>query len=295
MKPPPAGGAQDRAALFIGCIPAVSTRTARAYNEIDGPPNRAAATAKHPVETERAMDILPAIDLLGGRCVRLIQGRFDHMISYQRDPVEVARGFLEQGAAWLHVVDLEGARSGTFTSLDALRAIVACGAKIEFGGGIRDEAAIRVALDAGAQRVIVGTRALEDWQWFKTIVHNPEFAQRLSLGVDAKLGKLVTHGWTHETKRTAIELAEEVANWPLATICYTDVGRDGMLLGPNVEAIRAFNAVSDIPVVAAGGVTDLDDVLRLARLDLAGVVIGRAFYENTLDLKAALEIAKTGK
>lgn len=240
------------------------------------------------------MDILPAIDLLGGQCVRLIQGRFDHIISYKCDPVEVARRFLDQGAEWLHVVDLEGARSGTPTGLQALRDIVAAGAKVEFGGGIRDENAVRAALAAGARRVIVGTRALEDWHWFKTTVHMPEFAGRLSLGVDAKLGKLVTHAWTRETKRTAIELAEEVSYWPLATVCYTDVGRDGMLLGPNIEAIRAFGAVSEIPVIAAGGVTDSDDVRRLACMGLAGVVIGRAFYEGTLDLKTALNIAKTG-
>ena len=238
------------------------------------------------------MDILPAIDLLGGRCVRLIQGRFDHLISYERDPVEVARGFLEQGACWLHVVDLEGARSGTPANLDALRAIVALGAQVEFGGGLRDETAVRAALDAGVRRVIVGTRALEDWPWFKELVHRSEFDRRISLGVDAKLGKLLTHGWTRETRRTAIELAEEVANWPLATICYTDVGRDGMLLGPNFDAIRAFSAISNVPVVAAGGVTDLEDVRRLTQLRLSGVVIGRAIYEGTLALASALDLVR---
>lgn len=237
------------------------------------------------------MEILPAIDLLGGKCVRLVQGRYDRVIEYERDPVEVANDFRESGATWLHVVDLEGARTGSLVNTEALNRIAATGARIEFGGGVRDRAAIQTALDAGAQRVIIGTRALEDWQWFKDVVHLEKFLNRISLGVDARLGKLATHGWTQDTERTAIELAEEVANWPLATICYTDIGRDGMLLGPNIDAIRAFSAVSAVPVVAAGGVTDLEDVRRLAQLNLEGVVIGRAFYEKTLDLRNALEVA----
>jgi phosphoribosylformimino-5-aminoimidazole carboxamide ribotide isomerase len=238
------------------------------------------------------MEILPAIDLLGGKCVRLVQGRYDRVLEYERDPVECANCFCGAGATWLHVVDLEGARSGRVINLDALKRLAATGAKIEFGGGVRDEAAIQTALDAGAARVIIGTRALEDWQWFRSVVHDNRFVNKLTLGLDARLGKLATHGWTKETERTAIELAEEVATWPLATICYTDIGRDGMLLGPNVEAIRALGSVSAVPVVAAGGVTDLEDVRRLARLNLEGVVIGRAIYEKALDVKDALAVAR---
>ena len=236
-----------------------------------------------------AMEILPAIDLLRGKCVRLVQGRYDRVIEYERDPVEMADDFRQAGASWLHVVDLQGARSGEIVNLDALRRIAATGARVEFGGGVRDEAAIRAALEAGAQRVIIGTRALEDWEWFKSAVHQPQFADRLSLGLDARLGKVAIHGWTKDTKQSAIELAERVSDWPLATICYTDIGRDGMLLGPNIEAIRALSGTSRVPVVAAGGVTDLDDVRHLAELKLAGIVIGRAFYENTIDLKQALD------
>jgi phosphoribosylformimino-5-aminoimidazole carboxamide ribotide isomerase len=238
------------------------------------------------------MEILPAIDLLGGKCVRLVQGHYDRVLEYERDPVECANCFRSAGAGWLHVIDLEGVRSGRIVNLDALQRIVATGARVEFGGGVRDEAAIQTALDAGAARVIIGTRALEDWQWFRSVVHDARFANRLSLGLDARLGKLATHGWTKDTERTAIELAEEVATWPLATICYTDIGRDGMLLGPNVEAIRALSSVSAVPVVASGGVTDLDDVRRLARLNLEGVVIGRALYERALDLKDVLAAAR---
>jgi len=238
------------------------------------------------------MEILPAIDLLGGRCVRLVQGRYDRVLEYEHDAVECATCFRAAGARWVHVVDLEGARSGRIVNLDALRRIAATGISVEFGGGVREEAAIQAALDAGAARVIIGTRALEDWEWFRAVVHDQRFSGKLSLGLDARLGKVAIHGWTRDTGRSALELAEEVAAWPLATICYTDIGRDGMLLGPNVEAIRALAAVSAVPVVAAGGVTDLDDVRRLAELKLAGVVIGRAIYERAIDLRDALAVAR---
>ncbi len=238
------------------------------------------------------MHILPAIDLLHGKCVRLVQGRYDRVIEYEDDPVAVARRFLDQGATWLHVVDIQGARIGDIANLDALEKLARTGAQIEFGGGVRDEQAIQTALDAGATRVIIGTRALEDWDWFREVVHQPRFIQKISLGLDARLGKLATHGWTRETEKTAPELAQEVSDWPLATICYTDIGRDGMLLGPNIDAIRDLAAVSAVPVVASGGVTDLDDVRRLAQINLEGVVIGRAIYEETISLPEAIRIAQ---
>ncbi|HPC21346.1 MAG: 1-(5-phosphoribosyl)-5-[(5-phosphoribosylamino)methylideneamino]imidazole-4-carboxamide isomerase [Phycisphaerae bacterium] len=238
------------------------------------------------------MEILPAIDLLEGKCVRLVQGRYDRVIEYESDPLAIAGRFREAGAAWLHVIDLDGARSGHVANLDTLRRIILeTGARVEFGGGVRDEATIRAALQAGAARVIIGTRALEDWEWFRTIVHTPEFSGRIALGLDARLGKLAVRGWTRDTAQTAIEVARQAADWPLATIVYTDIGRDGLLLGPNLEAIRLLAAESRIPVVASGGVTDLDDVRRLTALNLAGIVIGRAIYEQTLDLKEALQAA----
>ena len=212
------------------------------------------------------MYIFPAIDLLNGKCVRLVQGRYDRVLEYERDPVEVAEWFRDAGAEWLHVIDLQGARCGALMNLEALERIAATGAKVEFGGGVRDEHAIQSALDAGAQRVLIGTRALEDWDWFKSVVHQERFAEKLSLGLDARQGKLATHGWTKDTDQSAIEIAERAAGWPLAAICYTDIGRDGMLLGPNIDAIRVLAGSSAVPVVAAGGVTDLEDVRRLAAL-----------------------------
>ena len=238
------------------------------------------------------MEILPAIDLLEGKCVRLVQGRYDRVIEYESDPLAIAGRFREAGATWLHVIDLDGARSGHVANLDTLRRIIVeTGARVEFGGGVRDEATIRAALQAGATRVIIGTRALEDWDWFRAVAHTPEFSGRIALGLDARLGKLAVRGWTRDTAQTAIEVARQAADWPLATIVYTDIGRDGLLLGPNLEAIRLLAAESRIPVVASGGVTDLDDVRRLTALNLAGIVIGRAIYEQTLDLKEALQAA----
>jgi len=238
------------------------------------------------------MDIIPAIDLLEGKCVRLIQGRYDRVIPYEKDPVEVAREFCRDGAAWLHIIDLEGARDGRIANLEGLQRIVAAThARVQFGGGVRDESAIRAALDAGAERVIVGTRALEDWDWFRVVAHDSKCAGRLALGLDARQGKLAIHGWTRETERTALDVAEAVAEWPLAAIVYTDIGRDGMLLGPNVEAIRSVASFSKVPVIASGGVTDLGDVRELSRLSLSGVVIGRAIYEGALQVRDALSIA----
>ena len=239
------------------------------------------------------MDILPAIDLLGGKCVRLIQGRYDRVVDYERDPVEMAAEFAEHGATWLHVVDLDGARDGTVANLDALRRIIQkTGAKVEFGGGVRDEASIAAAMDCGAERVIIGTRALEDWDWFRTIVHHHDYHGRIALGLDARLGKLAVHGWTRDTEKTAVDVAEMVSDWPLSAIIYTDIGRDGLLLGPNIQAIRDLASISSVSVVASGGITDIDDVTRLTEIDLMGIVIGRALYEGAIKLEDAIAVAK---
>lgn len=239
------------------------------------------------------MDILPAIDLLGGRCVRLVQGRYDRVIAYEDDPVAVGKRFREAGAQWAHVIDLDGARQGRVANLDALEAIVSqTGLQVQFGGGVRDESLINAALDAGAARVIVGTRALEDWDWLKAVTHEPKWRERIALGLDARLGRLAVRAWTTETEQTAIAVAEQVSSWPLAAIVYTDIARDGLMLGPNLEAIRVMAAGSHVPVIYSGGVTDLDDLRRLAELHLKGVVIGRALYEGMMELREALQLAR---
>lgn len=239
------------------------------------------------------MQIVPALDLMGGRCVRLLQDRYDRVIAYEHDPLDVAARFRAAGAEWLHVIDLEGSRDGQIRNFDVLRSIVRqTSIQVEFGGGVRDEGAIRAALEAGAARVIVGTRALEDWAWFEKIVHAEESRGRLALGLDGRLGKLVVRGRTCETGRTATEVVGAIKGWPLAMIVYTDIGRDGLLLGPNLASIEAVRAASSIPVTAAGGVADLDDVRRLAEARLAGVVIGRALYEGKMTYTDAVAAAR---
>jgi len=238
------------------------------------------------------MDILPAIDLLDGRCVRLIQGRYDRVINYDNDPLEVAGRFACSGARWLHVIDLDGARAGEIRNLAAVRRIVAeTGVQVQFGGGVRDEAAIDAALEAGARRVIVGTRALQDWDWFERVAREPRHAGRIALGLDARVGKLAVAGWTRDTEKTALEVVRAVADWPLAGLVYTDIGRDGLLLGPNLNVIEMVARAATVPVFASGGVVDLEDVLALSRIAVQGVVIGRALYEGSLKLEDALAVA----
>lgn len=238
------------------------------------------------------MEILPAIDLRDGRCVRLLQGNYDRQIDYSDDPVSQAKQFASAGAKWLHVVDLDGAREGRLCNLDTIATIInSTSMHVEVGGGIRDDATIQSLFQAGAARVVVGTRALEDWEWFRTIVHKPGYENRIALSLDSREGKLAVRGWTQMTERTAIDVAEAVADWPLGAIIYTDIGRDGMLLGPNMEAVRSLAEASNVPVVASGGVTDIEDIRRLVALPIIGIIIGRAIYERQIDLTEAIRIA----
>lgn len=239
------------------------------------------------------MDIYPAIDLRDGKCVRLLQGNYERQIHYSDDPVAQASQFAAQGATWLHVVDLDGAREGTLRNLPVIADIIRrTSLKVQIGGGIRDDDTIRSLFDAGAARAVIGTRALEDWDWFRRVVHAPGHEHRIALGLDSREGKLAVHGWTKVTEHTALQIAEEVADWPLGAIIYTDIGRDGMLLGPNMQAVRAMAQASHVPVIASGGVTDIEDVRRLVELPITGIIIGRAIYEKQLDLAAAITVAR---
>jgi phosphoribosylformimino-5-aminoimidazole carboxamide ribotide isomerase len=240
------------------------------------------------------MDILPAIDIRGGKCVRLLQGDYAQQIDYADDPAAVAKQFEEAGASWVHVVDLDGAKEGRLLNLKTIQNILKqTSLRMEIGGGLRDFETIESLFEAGASRCVVGTKALEDWDWFEQLVQRPMCRERIALGLDAREGRLAVRGWTEETRQTALQVAERVADWPLAAIIYTDIGRDGMLLGPNVEAIKVMAEFSTVPVIASGGVTDIDDVRRLSALPLIGIIIGRAIYEQQLDLSEAVQVART--
>jgi len=237
------------------------------------------------------MQIWPAIDLRGGKCVRLRQGDYQRETIYGDDPAEMARRWVDQGATCLHLVDLDGARDGTNANLAAVKQIVAAaGVPCELGGGIRDEAAIERLLGIGLSRLVGGTRALKEPEWFRGVVRR--FPGQLALGIDAKGGFVATDGWLETSKTSAVELAGQFAGEPLAAIIYTDIARDGMLQGPNFEAMAEMNDAVELEVIASGGVTSAEDVRRLAGLGLAGCIVGRALYEETLTLAEALAAAE---
>ena len=237
------------------------------------------------------MLILPAIDLRGGQCVRLRQGDYTQETVFGDDPAAMARRWVEQGAKYLHLVDLDGARAGRPVNGDGVRRIVAAaGVPSQLGGGLRSEADLAEALRWGVERVILGTRAFQSPEWLEGVCRR--FPGRVCLGIDARAGRVAVEGWRHVSDCTALDLARRCADWPLAAIVYTDISRDGMLKGPNVEATAELAAAIRVPVLASGGVTTLDDVARLARRSLYGCVIGRALYEGRLDLAAAITLAR---
>ena len=237
------------------------------------------------------MEILPAIDLRGGKCVRLIQGDYQREIHYGDNAIEVAVGFEDAGAKWIHIVDLDGARSGQVENLPVIRAIIkATNVGVEVGGGVRSLSSIQELLEVGAKRIVLGTQALQDWPWFEGLVRRPDLAEKLSLGLDAREGQLAIRGWTDQTEQSAVELAQRVQGWPLAAIIYTDISRDGMLAGANLEATEQLAGATDVPVIVAGGITRLADVVALTKLPLAGMIIGRALYEGRINLSEALRV-----
>jgi phosphoribosylformimino-5-aminoimidazole carboxamide ribotide isomerase len=233
--------------------------------------------------------LLPAIDLRGGRCVRLRQGDYDQETVFGDDPAAMARRWVDDGAAWLHLVDLDGAREGRPINGPSVRAIVeATGVPCQLGGGLRSEAHIEEALSWGVARVILGTRALQDPTWCESACRR--FPQRIAIGIDARDGKVATQGWLHDSEKRALDLAREVAAWPVAAIIYTDISRDGMLQGPNVDATAELAAAVSVPVIASGGVSSASDVLALARRGLPGCIIGRALYEGRINLREVISL-----
>ena len=235
------------------------------------------------------MYIIPAIDIIDGECVRLVQGEYDRKIHYRDDPVSQAAEFAEAGAEWLHVVDLDGAKAGRPVNTDVIASIAAEGTlKVEVGGGIREEESITCLLDAGVERVIIGTRAVNDFEWFASMAE--KYPGRLVMGLDARGSSVATHGWTEDSSNDLLDFARRADRLPLAALIYTDISRDGMMSGPNLERTKALSEAIKTPVVASGGVNSLDDVKRLSDTGtIAAAIIGRALYEGSLDLKKAIE------
>lgn len=237
------------------------------------------------------MQIWPAIDLRGGKCVRLQQGDYRRETVFSEDPAAMACRWVAEGAECLHLVDLDGARDGQSVNSGAVEAIVAAvDVPCELGGGIRDEASIRRMLSLGLERLVVGTQALKAPEWFRQMCRR--FPGKLAVGIDARDGRVATDGWLEVSDVSATDLARSLAEEPVAAIIYTDIARDGMMSGPNFDAMAEMNGAVDVPVVASGGVTTADDVRQLAQIGLAGCIIGRALYEDRLSLAEAMAAAQ---
>ena len=238
------------------------------------------------------MLILPAIDLRAGRCVRLRQGRYDQETVFDDDPVAVARRFEAAGATWLHVVDLDGARTGEPGNRDTVRRIAdSVGMQVEVGGGIRTTQAAGEMLAMGVARVIVGTRAIRDPEWLKKVADR--FPHQVALGLDARgAGAVAVQGWTEKTGLMVADVFDAVRGLALAAIIYTDIARDGMMSGPNLEATAEVVQATCLPVIASGGVTTIQDVEHLKAAGVAGAIIGRALYEGKMTLEEALAAAR---
>lgn len=244
------------------------------------------------------MTIYPAIDLKGGRCVRLLQGRADQETVYSDDPGKVAAEFAAQGSEWIHVVDLDGAFGGDPQNGAAVRAIVRVGLKVQLGGGLRSREAVARVLEAGVTRAVVGTRAAESETFVAELVAT--FGSRIAVGIDARHGQVAVKGWVDITATGAVALARRVDGLGVATIVYTDIGTDGMLTGPNFAAQEEMLQAVKARVIASGGVSRLDDVVRLGELarrfpNLDGAIVGKALYEKRVTLPELLTAAKSGR
>ncbi|MBQ6619590.1 MAG: 1-(5-phosphoribosyl)-5-[Thermoguttaceae bacterium] len=233
------------------------------------------------------MQIWPAIDIRAGKCVRLCQGDYGRETIYGDSPADMAQHWVSLGARRLHLVDLDGAKSGNSDNFEAVaeitrRVSIPC----ELGGGIRSEETIRRLLEAGVHRLVIGTLALKQPQWFREMAM--KFPNRLVLGIDARGGMVATDGWLETSATPAVELARQFDDLPLAALVYTDIATDGMMKGPNFAEMRTMMKATSIPIVASGGVTKIDDVRRLAADGLPACIIGRALYEKTIELADAL-------
>lgn len=245
------------------------------------------------------MEILPAIDLRDGRCVRLRQGDYAQETIFSEDPVAIARRWAEEGAARLHLVDLDGAKAGHPVNVSAIHQIVqAVSIPCELGGGLRDDHAVDMMLNkVGVDRVIIGTQALRQPEWFRSLA--TRYPQRVALGLDARQGLVATAGWLDVSTMTALDLARQFVGLPLAAVIYTNIANDGMMQGIDPETFDVLDQLCalNLPIIASGGVTTLDDVRRLVEFSrrqpcLVGAIIGRAIYEGTIRVSEAVAVTR---
>ncbi|MEL6581359.1 MAG: 1-(5-phosphoribosyl)-5-[(5-phosphoribosylamino)methylideneamino]imidazole-4-carboxamide isomerase [Cyanobacteria bacterium J06621_12] len=243
------------------------------------------------------MEVIPAIDLLDGKCVRLYQGDYDQASVFSDNPVEIARQWAAEGATRLHVVDLDGAKEGKSVNLSVIEAIArAIKIPVQVGGGLRDRTGVTRLLETGVQRAILGTVAVEKPELVTELCQ--EFSNQIVVGIDARDGMVATRGWLETSEVAATDLAQRMAKQGAAAIIYTDIHRDGTLSGPNMEALRELAEAIDIPVIASGGVSSLTDLLSLLSLEsvgVNGVIVGRAIYTGDVSLKEAVRAVGDGR
>ncbi|CAN5766703.1 1-(5-phosphoribosyl)-5-[(5-phosphoribosylamino)methylideneamino]imidazole-4-carboxamide isomerase [soil metagenome] len=238
------------------------------------------------------MDLYPAIDLRGGRCVRLRQGDYADETVYGDDPVAVARGFVGAGARWVHMVDLDAARTGTPANRGAIAAVAAAvTARIQAGGGVRDEAAAEALFDSGVARVVLGTAAMEDPALVGRVA--VRHGGGVAVGLDARDGHVAVRGWTQGAGVALLDAVRRFEDIGVAALIVTDIGRDGMLSGPDLEGLAAVLAATHVDVIASGGVGSLDDLQALAGIEvegrrLSGAIVGKALYEGAFTVGEAL-------
>ncbi|MDQ0254580.1 phosphoribosylformimino-5-aminoimidazole carboxamide ribotide isomerase [Evansella vedderi] len=235
--------------------------------------------------------IYPAIDIRGGKCVRLLQGDYDKETVYGDSPFEMAKGFGEKGANWIHMVDLDGAKAGEPVNHEVvLRTAQELEAQVQVGGGIRTRESVEKYLSGGVSRVILGSAAISDPQFVKEML--AEYGgKRIAIGIDARDGYVATHGWLETSEVKAEELAQQLVSFGAETFIMTDISRDGMLTGPNTEAIASLGDVTGKEVIASGGVSELADLKELARRSgegISGAIVGKALYTGRFSLEEAL-------
>ena len=234
------------------------------------------------------MQIFPAIDLSGGQVVRLYQGDYDQMTVYGQDPCAVARDFLAAGATYLHVVDLDGAKDGTLANFDSIAAIARQGGlSIEVGGGIRTEERIRQYLDLGVSRCILGPIAVKDFAFTERMAR--KYGDQIAVGVDARDGYVAINGWKELSNEKGVDFCRRLYKAGVGTVIYTDISRDGAERGTNLALYRELSAIDGLNVTASGGVSSLDELRELQRIDTSAAILGKALYTGRLDLKTVIE------
>ena len=237
------------------------------------------------------MNIFPAIDIIDKKAVRLFKGDYSQKTVYSDSPLSVAQGFKDKGAEFIHIVDLDGAKSGETPNADIVKAIAQnVGLKVEIGGGIRSHEVIKTYLDAGVMRVILGTIAIENPDFTKKAV--AEFGDAIAVGIDISDGFVATRGWTNVTKVSCDEMFKNMQDIGVKTVICTDISKDGAMNGTNLELYKHLKAKYNIDIVASGGVSSIEDVIALKNMDMYGAILGKALYEGAVDLAQAIEVAK---